>query len=180
MKIKAKNNHTILLRKLVSDDIDKLCEYLNLLGSDTLKRYGPHRFDKESVIEIYKHSDEYEGYIAQDIESSEFIAYSVIKMGYLEHDGSRLHSYGLLPDETTDCTFAPSVADQWQSQGVGNALFNFLLRDLKTKGIRRIILWGGVQNDNKKAVNYYIKNGFKKVGHFEHNGPNDDMILDIN
>ncbi len=179
MIFKAKNNQPVLLLKLVSDDIDKLCAYLNLLGSDTLKRYGPHKFDKESVIELYRHTDTYSGYIAQDVETSGIIAYSVIKTGYLEEDGSRLRTYGLLPDETTDCTFAPSVADEWQSQGVGNALFNFLLQDLTAKGIRRIILWGGVQSDNQKAVNYYLKNGFKKVGHFEHNGPNDDMILEI-
>lgn len=177
MIIFTKNNRQVRLRRLGAEDFDKLVDYFMHLSAATIKRYGPHKFDKESVIEIYKHSDEYAGYNAQDIETSEIIAYSVIKMGYLEHDGSRLRSYGLMPDETTDCTFAPSVADQWQSQGVGNALFNFLLQDLKEKGIRRIILWGGVQSDNLKAVNYYTKNGFKKVGNFEHNGPNDDMIM---
>jgi ribosomal protein S18 acetylase RimI-like enzyme len=179
MIIKAKNNRQVLLRKLTSDDIDRVCDYFKDLDPDTIKRYGPHKFDKLSVTELYQYGGNHTAYIAQDIETSEIIAYSVIKAGYLEHDGHRLQSYGLTPDNTTDCTFAPSVADQWQSLGVGNSLFQFMLADLKAKGIKRIILWGGVQSDNQKAVNYYLKNGFKRVGQFEYKGPNDDMVLEI-
>lgn len=179
MIIKAKNTRLVLLRRLVPDDIEKLCDYLRYLGPATVKRYGPHPFDKQSVTELYSSPGTYMGYIARDSETYGIIAYSVIKTGYIEHDGIRLQSYGLIPDNITDCTFAPSVADQWQSQGVGNSLFHFMLADLKAKGIKRIILWGGVQSDNQKAVNYYLKNGFKILGQFEHNGPNYDMILEI-
>lgn len=45
-------------------------------------------------------------------------------------------------------------------------------------GTKRIILWGGVQAGNEKAVSYYLKHGFRTVGQFEHNGNNYDMILD--
>jgi ribosomal protein S18 acetylase RimI-like enzyme len=179
MIVQAKNNKSVLLRKLTVDDIDKLSHYLQNLGPGTVKRYGPHGFDKQSVSELYKNLNQYTGYIAIDTETSGIIAYSVIKTGYLEHDGYRLQSYGVTPDGKTDCTFAPSVADAWQSQGLGNSLFHFMLSDLKTKGFKRIILWGGVQSSNLKAVNYYLKNGFRKLGQFEHNGMNDDMILEI-
>jgi diamine N-acetyltransferase len=179
MIVQVKNGKSVLLRKLANNDIDKLSHYLQNLGSESVKRYGPHGFDIQSISELYQNPDQYSGYIAEDPESSEIIAYSVIKTGYLEHDGNRLQSYGLIPDEKTDCTLAPSVADQWQSQGVGNSLFHFMRSDLKAKGFRRIILWGGVQSTNQKAVNYYLKNGFIKLGQFEHNGMNDDMILEI-
>jgi len=179
MILKAKNNRQILLRKLIPADIDNLYTYLQNLGPDTIKRYGPHKFDKQSIAELYQNDGNHTAYIALDIETSQIIAYSVIKAGYLEHDRHRLQSYGVTPDNTTDCTFAPSVADQWQSLGVGNSLFQFMLADLKAKGIKRIILWGGVQSDNQKAVPYYLKNGFKKIGRFEHNGSNEDMILEI-
>jgi ribosomal protein S18 acetylase RimI-like enzyme len=179
MIVHAKNGKSVLLRKLSADDIEKVSDYLQNLGSETVRRFGPHGFDKQSVSELYKNPDQYTGYIAIDTETSGVIAYSIIKSGYLEHDGYRLQSYGLTPDEKTDCTFAPSVADQWQSQGVGNSLFHFMISDLKAKGFGRIILWGGVQSSNQKAVNYYLKNGFIKLGQFEHNGKNDDMILEI-
>lgn len=159
--------------------MNKLSHYLQNLGPDTINRFGPHGFDKQSISGLYQNSDLYSGYIAQHTETDEIIAYSIIKTGYLEHDSYRLQSYGLTLDAKTDCTFAPSVADQWQSQGVGNSLFHFMMPNLKAKGFRRIILWGGVQSSNWKAVNYYLKNGFIKLGQFEHNGMNDDMILGI-
>jgi diamine N-acetyltransferase len=179
MIIKTKNNRQVLLRRLIADDFDKLVDYFQRLSPDTVKRFGPHRFDKQSIIDLYDHSVEYRGYIAKDFETSEIVAYSIIKTGYLEHDSSRLQSYGLIPDKATDCTFAPSVADEWQSLGVGNSLFNFILPDLIADGIKRIILWGGVQSDNIKAVNYYVKNGFRIVGEFQYNGPNYDMVLEL-
>lgn len=179
MIVQVKNDKSVLLRKLTTADIYKLSHYLQDLGPETVKRFGPHGFDIQSVSELYQSPDQYSGYIAEDADTTEIIAYSIIKTGYLEHDGNRLQSYGFTPDEKTDCTFAPSVADQWQSQGIGNSLFHFIISDLKTKGFRRIILWGGVQSSNKKAVNYYLKNGFIKLGQFEHNGLNDDMILEV-
>ena len=179
MIIKSKNNKDVLLRKLTPGDFADLAGYLQNLSPDTVKRFGPHGFDIQSISDLHQDSGSYSGYIAIDAETSEIIAYSVIKTGYLEHDGYRLQSYGLTPDGRTDCTFAPSVADQWQSQGIGNSLFHFMMSDLKAKGCRRIILWGGVQSSNRKAVNYYLKNGFIKLGQFEHNGLNDDMILEI-
>ena len=36
-------------------------------------------------------------------------------------------------------------------------MFLFILDDLKANGIKRVILWGGVQADNDKAVNFYLK-----------------------
>ncbi|MFA5973842.1 MAG: GNAT family N-acetyltransferase [Lentimicrobiaceae bacterium] len=179
MIIKTKNNRQVLLRRLTPEDTDKLSEYLQGLSPDTKKRFGPHQFDKQSIIDIFQQSDKYIGYIAQDLETSEIVAYSVIQLGYLEDDSFRLRSYGLTLDCGTDCTFAPSVADKWQSQGIGKGLFKFMFSDLKKLGMKRIILWGGVQSDNIKAVNYYNQNGFRALGQFEHNGQNYDMILEI-
>jgi len=179
MLIQAKNNRQILLRKLIPDDFDKLSDYLHQLSADTAKRFGPHSFDKNSFVDLFIHPAVCIGYIAQDIQTSEIIAYTIIKPGYLEHDSFRLQAYGLVLNAKTDCTYAPSVADAWQSLGVGNSLFHFVLSELKSNGIKRIILWGGVQADNIKAVNFYNKNGFKTLGEFEYNGRNYDMILDI-
>lgn len=180
MNIQAKNNKQVLVRRLNYDDFDKLVDYLGKLSPETVNRFGPHGFDKKSILNLYENCSNHKGYIAQDPETSEIIAYAIVKLGCLEHDSNRLRSYGINPDDTTDCTFAPSVADHWQSQGVGNSLFNFMLLDLKARRVKRIILWGGVQSNNTRAVNYYTKNGFRKLGEFQYNGPNYDMVLEIN
>jgi GNAT superfamily N-acetyltransferase len=179
MIIHSKNNKQVLLKRLNPVDFDKLLEYLHALGPDTLRRFGPHPFEKQSIIDLFENSGNHHGYIAINTESSEIIAYSIVKIGYLEHDSFRLQSYGLTLDNDTDCTYAPSVADCWQSLGVGNSLFSFILNDLKKNGIKRIILWGGVQCDNNKAVNFYLKNDFRIPGKFEYNGENYDMIKEI-
>lgn len=113
------------------------------------------------------------------MKENKIIAYSVLKAGYLEHDRQRLESYGLQLSHTSDCTFAPSVADSWQGMGIGNGLLRFIIPDLKAMGISRIILWGGVQMDNEQAVTYYVRNGFKILGRFSYNGENYDMALEI-
>jgi len=179
MIIHTKNNRSVLLRKLIPDDLERFIEYLNQLSSETKSRFGPHPFDKESIMGFYENPNINIGFIAQDIDNLEIIAYSVIHLGYLEHDRARLQSFGLTPDSITDCTFAPSVADEWQSLGIGNQLFQFILLELKRIGLKRIILWGGVQCNNEKSVNFYKKNGFKTLGKFEYNGWNFDMVLEI-
>jgi len=57
--------------------------------------------------------------------------------------------------------------------------FQFILAQLKEHRYKLIILWGGLQIDNEKTVKYYQKNSFTKIGQFEFNKMNDDMILDI-
>jgi ribosomal protein S18 acetylase RimI-like enzyme len=158
--------------------LDNLFDYLQNLSSETIKRFGPHKFDRQSIIDFYDLKTNL-GYIAIAIETKEIIAYSIIKIGYLEHDNSRLQSYGLILDNNSDSTFAPSVADIWQSCGIGNKLFQFIVSDLSATEIKRIILWGGVQMNNEIAVNYYKKNGFKILGQFAYNGDNYDMIYEI-
>lgn len=177
MIIEAKNNTQIFFRRLNSNDFDLLYNYLQSLSAETKKLFGPHKFDKQTIFDFYKNSDSHLGYVGIDIQSNEIIAYSIIKIGYLKHDHIRLQSYGMTLDNKTDCVFAPSVADVWQSCGIGNKLFHFILSDLKLIGIKRIILWGGVQMDNYKALNYYKRNNFKILGQFIHNGENCDMVF---
>ncbi len=178
MQIETKNNRQVFLRRLNSNDLDNLYDYLQNLSTETKNRFGPHGFDKQSIIDFYNLNNNL-GYVANTVDTKEIIAYSIIKIGYLEHDRIRLQSYGMILDNKTDCTFAPSVTDSWQSCGIGNKLFHFILSDLTTSDIERIILWGGVQMDNEIAVNYYKKNGFKTVGQFTYNGENYDMIYHI-
>lgn len=33
-----------------------------------------------------------------------------------------------------------------------------------------MLLWGGVQATNERAIRYYTRNGFEPVGRFWHNG----------
>ena len=177
MLIKTKNNKDILLKKLQEQDLDQLHEYLQHLSDETKKRFGPHPFDKAAITSFYNSSRLHQGYIAVDPLSGQLTGYAIIKIGFLAHDSSRLQSYGLTLNQTTDCTFAPSIADAWQGCGLGNAMLQFIIADLQQHtNVNRIILWGGVQADNCRAIKYYENNGFKIAGRFSYKGDNLDMM----
>lgn len=159
--------------------IDHLIDYLNNLSLETQKRFGPHAFTRQAVLEKYNNPSQFKLYLSINKGNEEIIAYTIVKLGWLDFDRTRLSSYGL-HQEKHDCTVAPSVADQWQGRGIGSVFFNFLVDQLITEfKIRRIILWGGVQADNNKAIGFYKKLGFRKLGEFNHNGKNFDMILEL-
>jgi ribosomal protein S18 acetylase RimI-like enzyme len=178
MQIVTKDNRQVVFRRLFLNDLDNLYKYLQSLSAETKKRFGPHEFDLQSLFKFYE-SNLNLGYIAVASDTNDIIAYSIVKIGFLEHDRNRLESYGMLLDNQKDSTFASSVTDLWQGYGIGNHLFNYLLLDLITLKIERIILWGGVQMDNERALNYYKKIGFNTIGQFTYNGENYDMIYDI-
>jgi diamine N-acetyltransferase len=172
-------NIPVELKSLDPQDFGGLEEYFASLSAETKSRFGPHPFDRENIAAVYAHQHVYKGYIAVEKETGKIIAYAIVKSGYLEHDFPRLHAYGIEPDSFKDCTYAPSVADNWQGKGVGYHLFRFMLSDLKADGIHRILLWGGVQAANQQAVEFYRRNGFYILGSFQHNGENYDMVFDI-
>lgn len=179
MIIQTKNKKAVSFRRLTGTDYDKLIHYLLQLSPETKNRFAPHSFDKAAVSHFYQANPFNHGYIAEDTSDGSIVAYAVIRFGYLEHDGDRLRSSGFVPDHFTDVTYAPSVADHWQGLGIGYHLLQFIEEELKTMERQRIILWGGVQQENENAVRYYLKNGFIILGAFEYNGPNFDMVKTI-
>jgi GNAT superfamily N-acetyltransferase len=180
MIVSLKNHKTVRLRHLQPNDAAALFNYFNELSAETRQRFAPHPFDWNTCVQLccQPPGDEFR-FIAEYAELSAITAYGIIKRGYLWHDANRLSNYGLLLSNQSDCTFAPSVGDAWQSSGLGSKLFEYILQQIKPMNFRRIILWGGVKSDNEKAVRYYQKYGFRILGEFEYNGKNYDMIKEL-
>lgn len=171
--------HAITCRQWLASDLSNLLSYLLHLNEETKTRFGPHPFTKEALEQVYHHPD-YTGFILVENNSTFIIGYAIVKMGYLEHDLPRLHSYHLQPNHSTDATFAPSLADDWQGKGIGKILWDYTKQHLLQHQKQRVILWGGVQADNIVAVNYYNKIGFLTIGSYEYNGKNNlDMVCTI-
>jgi GNAT superfamily N-acetyltransferase len=175
--VALRNGKGIVLRRLVLSDLSALADYLGNLGEATRRRFGPHPYDLDSLIDFYQTTWNI-GFLAVD-DAGTIVSYAVIRIGFLDHDRARLESYGLKLDLVTDACFAPSVSDQWQSLGIGDLMLSYILDELRVLDIRRVILWGGVQTDNEKAINYYLKNGFRALGQFEYQGLNLDMMLEF-
>jgi ribosomal protein S18 acetylase RimI-like enzyme len=168
-----------LFRRLNGGDFFALHSYLMGLSATSRSRFGPHGFELDDIKNTFYDTNIFKGYIAVNEANGNIIAYTIVKVGFLDHDAPRLLSFGFSPDNLTDCTLAPSVSDAWQGKHIGSQLFEFVKTDLRTNGIKRIILWGGVQVQNVAAVVFYRKHGFMELGRFEYHGENLDMVLEL-
>lgn len=179
MQYISPNNHQLLLRRFSLSDSGKLSCYWCQLSHATRSRFAPHPFDILGLRSFYANEQAYKGYIAIDKHTQQIIAYAVLKIGCWEQDVPRLQAYGLTINPSTDASFAPSVADNWQGQGIGSQMLQFIKKELQAIGINRLMLWGGVQARNGQAVQYYKRQGFTLLGRFEHHGQNEDRVLTV-
>ncbi len=168
--------YSITCRQWQESDLPNLLLYLHHLSEVTQNRFGPHPFTIEALEHLYHRSD-HVGFLLIENNSTYIIGYAIVKLGYLEHDFPRLLSYHFQPDHTTDATYAPSLADDWQGKGIGQLLWNTVKEYLQKMQKKRVILWGGVQSNNTIAVKYYQKNNFVSIGSYTYNGKDNlDMI----
>jgi GNAT superfamily N-acetyltransferase len=178
MNLLLKDNRIISSRALESGDAKKLYDYLNTLSNDSRQRFGPHSFDETTVnIICYHPYKDIHRYIAIEPHEEKIIAYMLFKKGMIEGDRQRFAQRNQYFDPLTTITFAPSVADDWQSSGVGSCMYGMIEKKLKSAGIKQVVLWGGVQATNIKAINFYKKHNYQVTGSFWHDGKdNHDMI----
>lgn len=178
MDILLKNGQPVLIRHLKSGDIQNLFNYLSSFSDATKSCFGPHPFDFGTVQNICNNlqNDDVMRYIAVEANVN-IIAYMLFKQGMIEEDKNRYTARNQFYDYHNSVTYAPSVADAYQSSGVGGAMYLQIEPQLKEKGIKHIILWGGVQATNERAVNFYKKFSYELKGSFWHNEKdNFDMV----
>jgi GNAT superfamily N-acetyltransferase len=179
-----RSGETITLRLLEPGDSDALGVYLTGLSERTRARYGPHPFDQTTADAICASLDPTDmlrvvATAPGGAGRERIIAYILLKLGVHEDDRLRYEALGIPLDPQRDATLAPSVADDYQDQGVGSVMMAPVLNAARGLSRTRIVLWGGVQATNDRAVHFYTKWGFRKVGEFFTDKPNDDMILDL-
>lgn len=181
MNCVLRNGRSAKIRLLSGDDAEKLFEYFDkYFSSESKSRFGPHPFDRKTICTICKNPDtEITRYVAVDAEGC-IVGYMLIKQGMIEWDEKRYAARNEFYDYTTSVTFAPSVADSWQSSGLGTVMNAMIEEDLKNRGVKSIILWGGVQAANDKAVNFYKKLGYEFIDSFWHDEKdNYDMMKQL-
>ena len=174
----------VYFRPLRGDQAAELGAYFTGLSQATRRVYGPHPFDQETAngfcaalasartLRMLAWVEE------EGVEC--IVAYFVVELGVRAGDRRRYEALDLALHDKTDCTLAPSVVDAYQSQGLGSLMMQHLLRLLPRLGRQRLLLWGGVRADNPRAVHFYTKFGFRRVGEFQAGDTNNyDMIADL-
>ena len=112
-------------------------------------------------------------------------AYFILLLGVGEPTVARYRGHGVALDPDSTCTFAPVVADAYQDKGVGSALVPGVFDAARRLGFTTCVLMGGTRAINHRAIRYYEKAGFRKVGDFDtqtQDGTtlgNHDMVLEF-
>ncbi|MBD2700550.1 GNAT family N-acetyltransferase [Spirosoma sp. BT702] len=171
----------ITIRLLESSDSAKLTAYFGGLSEQTKSYFAPHSFIVETVEHICKtlNPEEVVRLVAVSSATGKIIAYFLLLSGATPSDTARFQALGMPIHTATDYSIAPSIADDYQSRGLGNHLMKKSLAIARTMGKQRIILWGGIQDRNQRAMHYYQKYGFINAGQFTNDVLNYDMYLPL-
>jgi GNAT superfamily N-acetyltransferase len=176
---------TALFRPLAAADGLILGKYFGGLSPETRFRFGPHAFDQATADYLCASidlADTIRMIAVSDSNGEEMVlAYFILVLGVSDAERDRYAAVNILLDAQSDCTFAPSVADAFQNQGVGKPLIQHVVEIARALGRERMVLMGGTQATNSRAIHYYQKAGFRTIATFD-DPPgflNYDMVLDL-
>ena len=97
------------------------------------------------------------------------------------HDVLRYDAHEKPLSVGTDVRYSICLADALQGAGVGEAIWSHVTQLLALLACRRVLLWGGVYETNRRARRHYQRMGFDEVGRFSGADGRHrvDMIVDL-
>ncbi|MFJ8849936.1 GNAT family N-acetyltransferase [Streptomyces sp. NPDC102437] len=101
--------------------------------------------------------------VLEDMPAGRIVGLLEFSLDLTPTDIARYQDAGIRLTGAADCRFGPTLADDYQDRGIGTLAFPLVTEVARLLGRTRIILWGGVQADNLRAIRYYEKNGFQPV-----------------
>ena len=180
-KVSLPSGETITLRPLEHSDISSLAQFLEKLSPKTRQYYILDSYNFSTAEELCDAINRYDKlrFIAEDNSAKNFVALFEFSFDIPKNDEERFLRYGVKLNPKTDCRIGLCIADEYQNKGIGSLFFPYLLGIAKLFGQKRMILWGGVFAINKRALKFYEKNGFKKLGVFnnKNGGESIDMMI---
>lgn len=168
-----------LIRPLRPQDGPALTQLLTGLSPASRSQFGPHPLDAATAHHLCQHRQpERWMHLVMLAPDGQMLAYLVLRM-YLEwYEVERFAGYSLDLAEVPVASLAPVVAEGHQEQGHGSQMLRYGIELCRALDYQAILLMGGVQMANQRAVRFYLKGGFRRLGGFEYPAGqrNDDMI----
>lgn len=179
---RLRTGEEMTVRLLRPDDSPRLGAYFAGLSERTRSLYGPHPFTQEEADAICATLDPADMLrVVGELPDGRLISYMLLQIGVRHIDAEKYRAQGIELPEGGCAAFAPSVLDGLQETGVGTAMAGVLFRMARSRGIRTVNLWGGVQERNTRARRFYEKLGFQKIGEFMAGDLNNyDMVCPLN
>jgi diamine N-acetyltransferase len=155
----------IVFRPLEPADVEKLAEFLTHLSPETRIFSIFPGYDRSAALELCDAINRYDK-LRFVLEAGEtIIGLMEFSLDVTENDRERFQTYGV-ELSAADARFGPTLADAYQDQGIGSRSLPCVLDIARQLGKQRLILWGGVLANNHRAIRYYEKNGFIRLGEF--------------
>lgn len=170
------NNRTYILRSIAVQDAEPLATYFTELSADSKRRFQPHPLTTEQAAQI-AHTPHETTIHTVLLDEKRIIGYFILETTMSEHEQGRFAQQGIELLSGVDVLFAPSVLDEFQNQGLASQVMPIFIDFLKTKNARSLVLMGGTQETNARAIAFYEKFGFVKCGGYYTEMFNHDMRL---
>jgi GNAT superfamily N-acetyltransferase len=175
----------VVLRSLRADDTDRLAAYFEALTPATTTRFQPHPLTREQAGilcgAVDGAVDGAESVLRLVLEHDNgVIGYFILELTVRSDDAARYAAQGITLEAGRDLLFAPSVADAWQDRGLSSLALPHLIALARQAGARSLVLMGGTQATNARAIRFYEKFGFEHRGGYQTGVWNHDMRLLIN
>lgn len=175
------NGNKFLLRELRAKDKKQLYNFLIKLSKNSLLKSFRNSNLKKTAEEYCKAIGKYDKYRYILLNGNKIIGLFEFSLDLSSEDIERFKKYTEIPKIEKICRWGLTITDEYQNQKIAQNTFKIMKQIAKSFKKTHIILLGGVYTTNERAIHFYEKVGFKKIGTFKDKSNNKsiDMILKI-
>lgn len=166
----------VTLQQFASGDAAALADYFDRLSPESRARFQPHPLTRDAAESICARRDEPAIRLVL-WNAGAIVGYFILEPRMSPHEAARYAAFGIALESESDWLFAPSVADGYQGRGLASLAMPHLIGLAKRRGARSLVLMGGTQAGNARAIAFYEKFGFQRHGGYQTHVFNHDMRL---
>ena len=154
----------VVFRSLATTDVDLLASFYGSL-SDRTRAFWHRDADADTLARDHCDAiDQFDKLRLVADDGSAIVAVFELSFSIPDGDHARFAAYGVSLDERTDVRVGPCVRDDEQGSGLASRLLAETARIAMREGRTRLVLWGGVLPENRRARRFYEQEGFFEVG----------------
>jgi GNAT superfamily N-acetyltransferase len=168
----------ISLDWLAANDAIALGDYFLALSAESKRRFQPHPLTLESAAELCAARNSAVRRLVLRT-GGQIIGYFILDPNVGADELTRYAALGIQLESGRDWLFAPSVADSHQNRGLASQAMPHLIALARQSGARSLVLMGGTQGTNARAIAFYEKSGFRRCGGYQTDQWNHDMRLPL-
>ena len=163
-----------LLRLLAAHDTPALFDFFESLSPASKRRFQPHPLTLDAARDLCEAASSSTLRLVVSAHSR-IVAYFILEPQVSRHEVDRYRAHGIELEAGKDWMFAPAVTDALQNEGIASEAMPHLLALARAAGARSLVLMGGTQATNARAIAFYEKFSFKRHGGYQTEVFNHDM-----